>query len=62
MELQELLALYDQEERVKAAWPDIVREETHLVVRHRPKNLGGPRDNIFIAYTRLDDDNADPAI
>ena len=62
MELQELLALYDQEERVKAVWPDIVREETDLVVRHRPKNLGGPRDSVFIAYSRLDADNADRVI
>lgn len=62
MELQELLALYDQEERVKAVWPDIVREETDLVVRHLPKNPGSQRDNIFIAHTHLDADNADRAI
>lgn len=62
MELHELLALYDQEERVKAVWPDIVREETDLVVRHRPKQTGGSRDNIFIAHTRLNSDNADRVI
>lgn len=62
MELHELLALYDQEERIKAVWPDIVREETDLVVRHRPKDPGGHRDNIFIAHTRLDAANADRVI
>ena len=62
MELQELLALYDQEERIKAVWPDIVREETDLVVRHRPKNLDAHRDSVFIAHTRLDAGNADRVI
>lgn len=62
MELHELLALYDQEERVKAVWPDIVREETGLVVRHLPRNPGEHRDSVFIAYTCLDTDNADRVI
>ena len=62
MELQELLALYDREERIKAEWPGMLREETDLVVRHRPKDQAATAIDVFIAHTRLDADNADRVI
>jgi GNAT superfamily N-acetyltransferase len=62
MDLPELLALYDLEERIKAEWPGTVREVTDLVVRHRPVQSGEHRDNGFIAYSRLDKETADRAI
>lgn len=62
MDQQQLLALYDQEERIIARWPAMIREETDLLVRHRPAQPGGHRDSGFIAFTRLDRDTADHAI
>lgn len=62
MELSELLALYDLEERIRAEWPGMLREETGLVVRHRPVDPGKHRDSCFIAHTRLNAASADRAI
>ncbi len=62
MELHELLALYDLEERINAEWPTMQREEAGPVVRHRPADTAARRESCFIAYTRLDVDTADRAI
>lgn len=62
MELQELLALYDLEERIKAEWPGMAREETDLVIHHQPIHPSKHHDSCYIAYTRLDADTADRAI
>lgn len=62
MELHELLEIYDQEERIKAQWPTMHREEAGSVVRHRPCAAAARRESGFIAYTRLDADSADRAI
>ncbi len=58
----ELLSLYDLEERIKASWPTMVREEAGPVVRHRPTNHSSHSDSGFIAYTLLDTDSADGVI
>jgi GNAT superfamily N-acetyltransferase len=63
MELAELLALYDQDQRVNIEYPGERREESEHVVRHISQNLSG-RPNVysFIVYSRLNADNADAVI
>ena len=62
MNAQELLALYDLEERIRAQPAGIQREETAYVIRHVPlERRSGYRDG-FISYSRLADHDVAPAI
>ena len=63
MELAELLALYDQDQRINIIWPGQTREVTEYVVRHIDQNLSGRTDVYsFIVYSSLNADNADAVI
>lgn len=63
MELGELLALYDQDQRINIIWPGQTREATEHVVRHIDQNLSGRTDVYsFIVYSSLNADNADAVI
>lgn len=62
MNRSELLALYDLEERWRAAYPDMRREATALVVRHAPLAPKSGFRSGFISYTRLDAATVEPAI
>ncbi len=62
MDAQDLLALYDREERVRAQPAGMQREETNFVVRHVPlERRSGYRDG-FISYSRLAEQDVAPAI
>jgi hypothetical protein len=62
MNAQELLALYDREERILAQHPGMQREETSYVIRHLPlEPRSGYRDG-FISYSRLAVHEVAPAI
>lgn len=62
MNAQELLALYDREERILAQHAGMQREETSYVVRHVPlEPRSGFRDG-FISYSRLAERDVAPAI
>ncbi len=63
MELAELLALYDQDQRIHIEWPEERREANEFIVRHINQNLSG-RPNVysFIVYSDLTADNADAVI
>ncbi len=58
MNIAEVLALYDQQERREMRYPDAVREVVPPVVRHI--NVPGRRS--FIIYSTLDESNADETI
>ena len=58
MNRTELLALYDQDQRMEVEWPDQRREVADPVVRHI--SLTGDRS--FLAYAGLNADNADAII
>jgi GNAT superfamily N-acetyltransferase len=63
MELAELLALYDEDQRMNIAWSDTRREVTEHVVRHIDLNLSGRTEVYsFIVYSSLNADNADAVI
>ncbi len=62
MDRSELLALYDLEERWRAAYPDMRREATAHVVRHAPLAPKSGFRSGFISYTRLDAATVGPAI
>ena len=53
-----LLALYDQEERIKAVPPFMCREETPAVVRH----LSTRDDRGFISYSQMTEDSVEQVI
>lgn len=62
MNAQELLALYDREERILAQPSGMQREETNYVIRHVPlEPRSGYRDG-FISYSRLAEHQVAPAI
>lgn len=62
MNAQELLALYDLEERILAQPAGMQREETSYVIRHVPLDLrSGYRDG-FISYSRLAEHDVAAAI
>ena len=62
MDNQQLLELYDQEERIRAEFPYLRREETPWGVRHVPTgSAAGMRDG-FVSYSRLSEQNADQVI
>lgn len=62
MDNQQLLELYDQEERIRAEFPAQRREETPWGVRHVPiDSAAGMRDG-FVSYSRLSEQNADQII
>ncbi len=58
MNIAEVLALYDQQERREMRYPDVEREVFPPVVRHI--NVPGRRS--FIIYSTLDESNADETI
>lgn len=62
MDPNELLQLYDQEERIRAQPPEMRREETAYVIRHVPLALTSGFRNGFISYSRLDEASVGPAI
>jgi hypothetical protein len=62
LDAQDLLALYDLEERIRAQPAGMRREETAYVIRHVPLELrSGYRDG-FISYSRLAGHDVAPAI
>ncbi len=62
MNAQELLALYDREERILAQHAGMQREETSYVIRHVPlEPRSGYRDG-FISYSRLAEHDVAPAV
>ena len=56
----DLLALFDREQRREIVFPNVRREVTPHVIRHVP--LEGMAGGCFIAYSCLDETNADVAI
>lgn len=59
MESSELLALYDQDQRISLEWPGLRREVTEHVVRY----IGMDEDHdAFITYAWIDEANADEVI
>ena len=60
MDREQLLRLYDREERQDASFYNSVREETSHVVRFRPKP--GMKGGSWILYSRLTAENADQVI
>ncbi len=62
MDAGKLLHLYDLEERIRAEFPDMRREEVGAIVRHVPL---APRSGFrsgFVSYARLDEEDADEGI
>ncbi|MDX1414144.1 MAG: GNAT family N-acetyltransferase [Candidatus Promineifilaceae bacterium] len=59
MNTEEILTLYDDQERKNSTHPSYRREEAGPVVRHVSKD---PSRLSFIIYTDLNEDNADKAI
>ena len=60
MDREQLLRLYDREERQNANYYNSLREETPHVVRFRPKP--GMKGGSWILYSRLTPENADQVI
>jgi hypothetical protein len=60
MDREQLLRLYDREERQNANYYNSLREETPHVVRFRPKP--GMKGGSWILYSRLTPENADRVI
>src|SRR5512140_2458428 len=58
MNNEELLALFDVEQRRDVIWPDGIREATPEVVRHRHPQ----RKNVVVLYSDLSEATADPVI
>jgi len=56
----ELLAIFDREQRREIEFPNIRREVTPYTVRHVVES--GLPGGAFVLYSRLDENNADPAI
>jgi len=56
----ELLAIFDREQRREIAFPDIRREVTPHTIRHVV--MSGRPGGAFVLYSRLDEDNADAVI
>jgi GNAT superfamily N-acetyltransferase len=62
LDAQNLLALYDLEERIRAQHAGMQRDETTYVIRHVPlERRSGYRDG-FISYSRLAEPDVAPAI
>lgn len=57
---EEILVLYDQEQRIEVEYPGVRREVTDLVVRHI--DVAGQPGKGFVVYSRLTAENADRAI
>jgi GNAT superfamily N-acetyltransferase len=60
MDREQLLRLYDREERQDATFYNSLREETPHIVRYRPRP--GMKGGCWILYSRLTADNADRVI
>lgn len=62
MDLQQLLALYDLEERIKVEFPDQRREETPTVIRHVSLDPSESARCGFLLYSQLSEATVEPAI
>ena len=62
MDKQQLLDLYEQEERIRAEYPHRRREVTPWGVRHVPLDTAVGMRGGFVSYSRLNEQNADQAI
>ena len=62
MDKQQLLDLYDQEERIRAEYPHRRREVTPWGVRHVPLETAVGMRGGFVSYSRLSEQNVDQAI
>ena len=62
MDQQQLLALYDHEERILAEYPHRRREITPWGVRHVPLEAAAGMRGGFVSYSRLNEQNVDQAI
>lgn len=62
MNLEELLALYDQEERINVEFPDQRREPAGSVIRHVMLEPKKAARRGFVIYSRLDETNVEQAI
>lgn len=59
MNVQDILALYDKEQRIEVEYPDLHKEDAGETIRF----VGQPRPNHnFILYSRLTEENADAII
>ena len=58
MDLEQLRALYDREQRIEITYPRLRREETPDVVRH----IARPHRESFVLYSRLNAENVDRVI
>ena len=62
MDKQQLLDLYEQEERILAEYPHRRREVTPWGVRHMPLDTAIGMRDVFVSYSRLNEQSADQAI
>ena len=62
MDKQQLLDLYEQEERIRAEYPHRRREVTPWGVRHVPLDTAVDMRGGFVSYSRLSEQNADQVI
>ena len=62
MDNQQLLDLYEQEERIRAEFPHRRREVTPWGVRHVPLDTAAGMRDGFVSYSRLNEQNVDQAI
>lgn len=62
MDKQQLLDLYEQEERIRAEYPHRRREVTPWGVRHVPLDTAAGMRGGFVSYSRLNEKNVDQAI
>ena len=62
MDKQQLLDLYEQEERILAEYPHRRREVTPWGVRHVPLDTAAGMRGGFVSYSRLNEQNVDQAI
>jgi len=60
MNIEQTLALFDQEQRIDVAFPNIRREVTPKVIRHIDLSENEPES--WVIYSRLDESNVDAAI
>ena len=59
MEKQELLALFDREQRIEVTYPDIIRQALPNIVRHIPQSSGNEG---YVIYSNLDENTVEDAI
>lgn len=62
MDLQQLLALYDEEERIKVEFPNQRREPSAKIIRHVSLEPAVSAQRGFVIYSRLDESSVEQAI